>query len=176
MIDYHYQRKLGVIFLLGLGIFYLYYQMFNYFPWNHQSQNNLEHGLQSCTLGVESAPLKGDKLRNLFLLFALLFSVQSFAVELNLSGGESVIIKANTETKVTCGGGSGSGLDCDSAAAAFRNTLSYCNKSYNGGYCAETYWPKYKANNPNCVHTGVYYCLEYCSKSYNGGYCAEKCQ
>lgn len=34
MIDYHYQRKLGVIFLLSLGIFYLYYQMYNYFPWN----------------------------------------------------------------------------------------------------------------------------------------------
>lgn len=34
MVDYYYQRKIAVIFVLMVGIFYLYYQMYTYFPWN----------------------------------------------------------------------------------------------------------------------------------------------
>lgn len=97
-------------------------------------------------------------------------------MELNLSGGESVIIKANTETKVTCGGGGSMGTSCDSAAAGFRKTLEYCYKNQSGLYCAQKYWPKFKKDNPSCIYSGMDACLEYCYKNQSGQYCAEMCQ
>ena len=102
-------------------------------------------------------------------------SVQAFAVQLNLSSGESAVIRANAETYVTCEG-SPSGHRCQQESEGFKQTLSACYKSYSGGYCAENYWPKFKSANPNCISSGIAACIEYCEKSYSGGYCADVCQ
>jgi len=55
------------------------------------------------------------------VLFSL--SIQVFAAELNLNGGDSVIIQPNVSTKVTCGGsGSAGGFDCEEKCQQY---LSY---------------------------------------------------
>jgi hypothetical protein len=116
-------------------------------------------------------------MKGLFIAFALLLSSQVFAAELNLSGGESAVINANAETKVTCGVGGGHGGSgmCRQVAEAFRATLAACEKSHSGGYCASTYWAKLKKDNPSCKYSGVSACIEYCSKSHSSGYCASQC-
>jgi len=116
--------------------------------------------------------------KTVVVLLGLVLAQSAFAASLNLSSGESAVIEANTRTVVSCNGASEgtSPATCESAVAGFRLTLEYCYKSYNGGYCAEKYWPKFKQQNPSCISAGAGPCVEYCYKSYNGGYCAEKCQ
>jgi hypothetical protein len=75
----------------------------------------------------------------------------------------------------SCSGTGGGTGDCAGKAAGFRATLEACKRSNGGGYCAETYWPKYKASNPNCVADGIPACIDFCSMSNGGGYCADKC-
>ena len=113
-------------------------------------------------------------MKKLFALF-ILFSVQTFAADLNLNGGESAIIQANVSTRVTCGGNQ-TGGSCSEMVQGFKLIMESCMRSYNGGYCAEKQWPSFKATNPSCAYAGLSICLEACQKSYNGGYCAEKCQ
>ena len=109
------------------------------------------------------------------LILMVLISSQAFAADLNLNGGESATIQANVNTYVTCGGSS-SGDKCGSVVQGFKVLMEACQKSYGGGYCAEKYWPSFKAANVGCAYAGVSLCIEACQKSYGGGYCAEKCQ
>lgn len=111
-------------------------------------------------------------------LFALLilFSVQTFAADLNLNGGESAVIQGNVTTRVTCGGGSQSVGSCSEAVAGFKLLMDACTRTYTGGYCAEKQWPSFKSANPSCVYAGISICLDACTKSYTSGYCADKCQ
>lgn len=113
-------------------------------------------------------------MKKLFVLF-ILFSVQSFAADLNLNGGESAVIQANVSTRVTCGGSSIGG-NCSEVVKGFKLIMDTCMKSYNGGYCAEKNWPSFKNANLGCAYAGISICLDACQKSYNGGYCADKCQ
>lgn len=71
--------------------------------------------------------------------------------------------------------GSGSQESCAGAGAAFQAQLEYCYKQYSGGYCAQTLWPAFKKNYPQCAYAGVKPCIDYCYKQYSGGYCAEMC-
>ncbi|MEZ0393199.1 MAG: hypothetical protein ACAH59_13340 [Pseudobdellovibrionaceae bacterium] len=76
-------------------------------------------------------------MKKLFALF-ILFSVQTFAADLNLNGGESAIIQPNVSTRVTCGGNSNGGNgNCSEAVQGFKLIVDTCMKSYNGGYCAD---------------------------------------
>lgn len=107
---------------------------------------------------------------------AIFFAISSlaFGAELQLNGGESATIQANVTTQVTCGGGSsgGGGNSCETAAKGFEKLLEYCSKSYSSGDCVTTHWPRYKANNPNCIYAGLDACLTYCSRSFSSGDCA----
>lgn len=111
-----------------------------------------------------------------FLVLSFLVSGVSFAGDLNLSGGETAIIEANTTTRVSCGGGAGGVNDCLGPVEGLKALLNSCQKTYGGGYCADRYWPDFKKNNPNCYYAGLPACLEACEKNYGGGYCADRCR
>ena len=112
-------------------------------------------------------------MKKLFILFSL-FTVQAFAADLNLNGGESAVIQANVNTRVTCGGSS-TGGSCAEIVQGFKLLMNVCMDSYSGGYCVEKHWPTFKSSNPTCAYAALSICLEVCQKSYSGGYCAEKC-
>ncbi len=111
-----------------------------------------------------------------YIILAIL-GIQSlaYAGTIQLQNGESITIQANTQTTVQCSasgnGGSEPGQGCADAANGFRSTLEYCAKSYSGGYCANSFWPEFKKDNPGCIYAGKTACLEACSKTYSGGYC-----
>jgi hypothetical protein len=102
----------------------------------------------------------------------------ALAAELNLNGGESAIIEANTRTRVTCAGngsGGGGGGDCAAAADGFRAIMDACLNSWSASTCVDKYWPKFKQDNPNCKYAGVPYCLEICKRAWSGSTCIDKC-
>lgn len=107
-------------------------------------------------------------------ILLILLSVQSFAADLNLNGGESATIQANVSTRVTCGGNSTSG-SCSEVVQGFKALVDTCMKTFHGGFCAEKYWPSFKAANSSCSYAGISVCLDACQKTFHGGFCAEKC-
>ncbi|MBK9293354.1 MAG: hypothetical protein IPM57_02760 [Oligoflexia bacterium] len=115
------------------------------------------------------------------LALTTLISLNIFAADLSLQSGETAIIKSNTETRVSCSGGSGgsnqSGTgDCYINAEGFKAIMASCFKTYSGGTCVIQHWPKFKEVNPKCIYAGMATCLEYCQKTYSGGTCAQTCQ
>ena len=108
------------------------------------------------------------------LAFFFLFSVQTFAADLNLNGGESAVIQANVSTRVTCGGNQ-TGGSCSDAVHGLKLLMEVCMKSYSGGFCVDKQWAPFKDANPSCVYAGLSVCLEVCQSSYSSGFCADKC-
>lgn len=106
------------------------------------------------------------------VILCSLFSTSAYAADLNLSVGESVYIRANVDTFVTCGGAN---ANCPSAINAFRKIMTACQSTFSGGYCVEKYWPKFKKENSSCASQAIDLCLEACEQTYSGGTCAEKC-
>jgi hypothetical protein len=120
------------------------------------------------------------KMKNGFACFTALvvqlaMCASVLAADLNLNSGESAVIQANVNTRVTCGGGS-SGGSCQDVVRGFQQIMEACQRTYTGGYCAEKNWPAFKNANPSCAYAGVTICLEACQRTYTGGYCSEKCQ
>lgn len=119
-------------------------------------------------------------MKKIFTLFALMilntgyFGSLASAAELTLSGGESAVIRANTETRVTCGGGSNSG-NCELAVSGLKTLVEACKVTYTAGYCIDKYWPNFKRDNPQCQYAGLSTCIDYCKITYTAGYCADKC-
>jgi hypothetical protein len=115
--------------------------------------------------------MMGVLVRLAFLVLGLFFTLNGHAAPVT----EDITVTIDGKT-YACSE-TGSNVDsCTSKAAAFSSTLNACLKTYNGGYCSSTYWPKYKAAHPACAAEGVPACLKTCMKTYNGGYCAEVCQ
>src|SRR3954464_14140930 len=88
------------------------------------------------------------------------------------AASDEISVNINGQT-YSCSEASGDIGGCTSKANAFSATLNACMKTYNGGYCASTYWPKYKEASAACAADGTSACLKACMKTYNGGYCAE---
>jgi hypothetical protein len=115
--------------------------------------------------------LVGVIVRLALLAFSLFFVMNSYGA----TSAEEITV--TVDGKIYTCSETGSNTDsCAGKAASFSSTLNACLKTYNGGYCASTYWPKYKAAYPECAAEGVPACLKTCMKTYNGGYCAEVCQ
>lgn len=119
------------------------------------------------------------KMKNCLIALLALVAQSSFADTISLSPGDSVSLG---DYSITCQNGGNSGganigsADCNGAGRAFSKTLAACAELHNGGTCADIYWPKFKANYPNCIYAGQSFCIDYCSELHNGGICAEKCQ
>lgn len=96
-----------------------------------------------------------------FVILCLFFSSQSFAANLDLNGGESAVINASVNTKVTCGGTPG-GSDCASKAAAFSSVLKKCLSNGSTEFCFKNTWPKWRNNNSNCQAEGNEICIDKC--------------
>lgn len=111
------------------------------------------------------------------LCFIVLFSVSSFAADLNLNGGESAIINASVDTKVTCGlGGKKREQDCDSKTKALSVTLASCMTQQNVAWCVPTLWPTWKNANSLCLTEGISVCVENCMKQQNAPWCIQTCK
>lgn len=108
------------------------------------------------------------------IIFSILFSLQAFSADLNLSSGETTTIQANTKVTVTCGGGS-SGSSCSEAVASFKYIVSSCMKTYDTVFCLNKHFPIFKSENPKCVYNAIPACLEICEKTYDNGFCMLKC-
>ncbi|MES3037294.1 MAG: hypothetical protein V4736_05240 [Bdellovibrionota bacterium] len=109
------------------------------------------------------------------LLVVLFFSSAVFGAELNLTSGESAVIQANVNTRVTCGGGSSSNPGCGDHIQGLKTLLQACKESFSGSYCIDKYWPTFKANAPQCTLAALSICIDYCKESFSASYCADKC-
>ena len=108
-----------------------------------------------------------------FLIILILFSIRSFSADLNLFGGESITIIANTKTEVSCNGPTGG--KCADIAKGLQKLVEGCGKTYSQYFCFTKYWPELKKNNPSCSYIGLEICMDSCMKKYSGGYCADTC-
>lgn len=114
---------------------------------------------------------KGESMKNTLLFLGLI--VGFLTTESAFASRENISVTVNG--KVYQCSGSGGATECDSAANGFRSQLFYCYKDSSGKYCAETFWPKFKAAHPNCLYAGMEPCLEYCYKTASGKACTELC-
>ncbi len=103
----------------------------------------------------------------------LLFAVHASAADLILSSGESAIIQPNVTTKVSCGGSQSTG--CSDEINGLKLLIENCKTSYSASYCADKYWPDFKASNPKCALPALSICIDNCKTSYSASYCADKC-
>jgi hypothetical protein len=110
----------------------------------------------------------------MLVLTTIFFSSVTFAAELRLRAGETVVIQPNTQTTVSCEGGAAQ--DCGVLAKSLQSIMDACQQSFSPGTCVDKYWPNFKAKNPRCAAENVQYCLDLCEQSYSPGTCADKCQ
>lgn len=108
------------------------------------------------------------------LALSILISINVFAAELSLTGGESATIQANTRTTVTCNGSS-QGNQCSDTTNGLKTLVEACKSNFSPSYCIDKYWPSFKANNPSCVMAALPYCIDQCKTSFTAAYCADKC-
>ncbi|HWU43005.1 MAG TPA: hypothetical protein VN132_06185 [Bdellovibrio sp.] len=107
---------------------------------------------------------------------SIFLSVNAFAADLNLNGGESAMIQANVRTTVTCGGSSsGSGGSCEDAIAGLSSLIDACKGTYSGASCVDKYWPNFKKENPRCAMSAISVCIDNCKTTYSPASCADKC-
>ena len=110
-------------------------------------------------------------------IFISFISFSALAADLNLNGGESAVIRANVETRVTCGGSSSGGtVSCPEAVEYFRKLMNACMQSSTTSYCLDRNWAKFKQTSPNCVPLAFDQCMEYCLQTSTNSYCIDKCQ
>jgi hypothetical protein len=109
-----------------------------------------------------------------FLFVSLFLSAQVFAAEVHLNGGDSITLRANVETTVTCAG-NGTSTNCSDVIDGLKVLVDACKSSYSASSCIDKYWPNFKQQNPSCVMAGMPYCIDQCKTSYSAASCADKC-
>ena len=108
-------------------------------------------------------------------VFLLFLSFQAFAItEKIIFVGQPEVIQA--QTLVTCASNGPTGNLCEDSTDGFRAVMENCMKVWNGGACAEKYWPSFKKSIPQCTYSAVKLCLSVCEKGYNVGVCRDICQ
>jgi len=111
--------------------------------------------------------------KKLICLILLFGGLQVSAAELHLSPGESQDIGGMT---VVCDGNGGGGFGmCQGQINGLTQLIQACEKTYDGAYCVDHYWPSFKAQNPNCALSAIQICIDGCEKTYDGAYCADHC-
>lgn len=106
----------------------------------------------------------------------LLIASQSFAAEIRLSSGDSVLVAPNSPTRVTCdGGGNSSVPSCKEVKAGLAQLIDACKTSYTAAFCTDKYVPKFKAQHPACADAVLDLCLAGCQTSYTAAFCADRC-
>ena len=115
--------------------------------------------------------------KNLLGLFTIM-TLSVFGSELNLTSGDEVIIEANTKTRVTCEGETGTN-NCSLMLNTFEKLMTNCFEShFSSTYCLDLFWTEYKEKevNPTCIYAGIAKCYDYCVMGhFSFHYCNDYC-